>query len=259
LELLSGRSRGFRIGRSFFRHLPSPPRCKLCAAPFGGGGGQVMRLVGKKPWPKNPKYCTTCLSNLEKHRGGAEIDCTLLFADVRGSTALAERIRPAEFRALMDRFYAAATRVLIEHDAFVDKFVGDEVVAMFLPALAGEVHASRAVDASRALVPAIQAIDPDTELPIGIGVHSGLSFVGTVGVAGDLEFSALGDTVNTAARLASVAGAGEVLISLATADAAGLDPSGRKIRSLALKGKSAPFTVVVLTPQGAAKSPPPTR
>jgi adenylate cyclase len=81
-----------RRGRSIFRRLPSPPRCKLCFAPFAGIGRPLMALLGKVPWERNPKVCRSCASWLErKGRGGAEVAATLLFADVRGSTSLARR------------------------------------------------------------------------------------------------------------------------------------------------------------------------
>jgi adenylate cyclase len=206
-----------------------------------------MRMIGKKPWPKNPKFCGSCLSGLNKHHGGAEIECTLLFADVRGSTAMAEQMRPADFRSLMQRFYNVATNVLVDHDAFVDKFVGDEVIGMFIPMLTGDLHATRGVEASRALLRAVESIDNTTPVAIGVGVHTGMSFVGTVGAGDDVEFTALGDSVNTTARLASSAGPGEALISLVTAESAHLDTTGFERRDLDLKGKSERVPVVVLT------------
>ena len=246
-KVLMGSHPGYRWGRNVFRRLPSTPRCKMCAAPFAGPGSRLMRIIGKKPWPKNPKFCGSCLSGLNKQRGGAEIECTLLFADVRGSTALAETMRPTEFRLLLDRFYHAATDVLVDHDAFVDKFVGDEVIGMFIPMLTGGAHATRAVEASRSLLTAVKALDEATPLTIGAGVHTGVSFVGTVGSGDALEFTALGDAVNTTARLASAAGPGEVLVSTAAAKAAGLDTTSLERRELDLKGKSESVSVVVLT------------
>lgn len=245
-QILTGGHPGYRWGRNMFRRLPSTPRCKLCAAPFAGPGSHLMRLIGKRPWPKNPKFCGSCLSGLKKHPGGAEIECTLLFADVRGSTTLAEGMRPAEFRGLLDRFYHVATKVLVDHDGFVDKFVGDEVIGMFIPMLTGEQHATRAVEAARALLAAVAEIDSANPLAIGAGVHTGVSFVGTVGKGDDLEFTALGDAVNTTARLASAAGPGEVLVSAAAAQSAQLDISGLARRELELKGKSEVVAVYVL-------------
>ena len=172
------------------------------------------------------------------------MECTLLFADVRDSTGLAETMEPREFRLAMDRFYAAAVEVLTEHDAFVDKFVGDEVVAIFLPVLTGGAHAPRAVDAGLALLRATGHGTGSPWAPIGIGLNTGVAYVGAVGTAEHVEFTALGDPVNVAARLASAAAAGELLVATATARAAGLE-SGEP-RTLALKGKSASTDVVVL-------------
>jgi len=232
--------------RMLLKFLPSPPRCKICAAPFRGAGGPLMRLIGKEPWDKNPKYCGSCFNMLTAHHGGAEIPCSLLFADVRGSTTLAEEIGPAKFRARMDRFFDRAARVLIDFDAIVDKFAGDEVIGIFIPALAGQAHAARAVAAARGVLKSL-AHDTDTrELPVGVGVHTGVAFVGAVGSGAHTELTALGDPVNVTARLASAAAAGEILVTVAAARAAGLDESDLEHRELDLKGKSESTSVVVL-------------
>lgn len=244
--VLLGTHSAIRLGRTFFKHLPSDPRCKLCGAPFGGAGAPLMRLIGKGPWAKNPKYCGACFKNMEARRGGIEIECSFLFADVRGSTPLAERMAPSQFRALMDRFYDTAARVLEEHDAIVDKFVGDEVIGLFIPGLAGELHAARAITAARALLSATGRDKGASQVRIGAGVHTGVAFVGTVGEGPHIEFTALGDPVNVAARLASAAGAGEILVTVAAAQAAKFPEDGLEHRELELKGKSAPTPVLVL-------------
>jgi adenylate cyclase len=205
-----------------------------------------MRVVGKGPWPRNPKYCRSCFKNLESRRGGLEIECSLLFADVRGSTAVAEAMRPAEFRSLMDRFYETAAAVLVDHDGIVDKFVGDEVIAIFVPALTGELHAARAVAAARALFHAMQEQPAATRLQIGAGVHTGIAFVGSVGSSSNFDLTALGDTVNVAARLAAAAGAGEILVTSAAAESARLDEAGLEHRDMALRGKSELTRVLVV-------------
>ena len=245
--LLTGQMHaGMSFGRHIFRRLPSSPRCKLCAAPFKGPFGPVMRAIRHGPWPNNPKYCRACLSDLVKHRGGAEIECSLLFADVRESTQLAESVRPAEFRALMSQFFATATAVLVDHDAIVDKYVGDEVIGIFVPLLTGERHAARAVAAGTGLLAALRGADGQAGLPVGAGVHTGVAYVGTVGEGEMVDLTAMGDPVNVTARLASAARAGELLVSLDSARAAGLDVGSLEHRSLTLKGKSGPTEVVVL-------------
>ncbi len=232
--------------RRIFRVLPSDPRCQLCAAPFAGATAPLMRAIGKRPAEKNPRVCASCFTFIAKHHGGAEIDASFLFADIRGSTTLAEHMPASAFHDLLDRFYAAATSAVFEHDGGVDKFVGDEVVAMFFPLDVRPGTRGRAVDAGEALLRATGHEDPDGPwVPVGAGVHTGRAWVGAVGDEAHTELTAVGDTVNTAARLASAAGAGEVLVSAAAADAANLDP-GLERRSLSLKGKEAPTEVVSL-------------
>ena len=106
--LTRGDSREHKV-RGFFKRIPHGPRCKLCAAPFAGVGAPLMRMIGKRPSNQNPTMCTACFAFLAEHHGGAEIECSFLFADVRGSTTIAEGMSATSFRALLDRFYATAT------------------------------------------------------------------------------------------------------------------------------------------------------
>ena len=76
----------------------------MCLSPFAGVGGLVMARLGHARWPKNPKYCAGCFRTLSSNHGGAEVECSLLFADVRGSTTIAESLPPKEFNRLMGRF-----------------------------------------------------------------------------------------------------------------------------------------------------------
>ena len=237
-----------RSKRRFFLLLPHEPRCHICAAPFAGLGAPIVRrLMGKRPSATNPRLCTSCFAFVEKHNGGAEIECTLLFADVRGSTALAERMSPADFRALLDRFYNVASKAVFDNDGAVDKFVGDEVVALFYPLLAGEDHVAKAVASARALMQATGHGEVGGPwLPVGAGVQTGVVWVGAVGQGAQAHLTALGDVVNTASRLASAALAGEVLVPTAAAEAAGVALGGLERRTLELKGKAEPLDVVVL-------------
>jgi adenylate cyclase len=236
-----------RAGRRVFKLIPHDPRCRLCAAPFSGAGGHLMRLIGKVPSDKNPNWCASCFTFMSAHHGGAEIEVTMLFADVRGSTTLAESMPSGDFSALMDRFYDTAATMVFQNDGIVDKFVGDELVAMFFPLLSGDRHAARAIDAARALLHATGHADPDGPwVPLGAGVHTGSAWVGAVGSGTRTELTALGDAVNTTARLASAAEAGEILVTDGTATAAGLD-SNLMRRPLELRGKQQTTEVVTLT------------
>ena len=213
-----------------------------------------MRMVGKRPAEQNPSMCTSCFDFIVRHHGGAEIDCTLLFADIRGSTRMAESMSATAFRDRLDRFYATASAVVFAHDGGIDKFVGDEVMALFFPLLSGNRHVARAVDAAEALLRATGHADPEGPwLPVGAGVHTGKAWVGAVGDEAHTELTAVGDVVNTAARLAAFAEAGEVLVTVEAATTAGLDPRLAR-RMLDLKGKQAATEAISLMVAPAAIS-----
>jgi len=235
----------FAPGRNAFRRIPSPPRCKLCNAPFAGPGGLVFRRFGYAPWPKNPRMCQACIRSFQRlGPGGAEIPASFLFADVRGSTGLAERMSPADFGALLTRFYDIGSRAIIETDGIVDKFVGDEVVGLYIPVFAGAGHAAAAIRAARKMRDATRSHGDGAWLPVGIGVHTGQAFIGVVGSADEVtDFTALGDAVNTAARLASSAAGGEILISDEAAAASRIALGGLARRDLSLRGRSASVVV----------------
>ncbi len=205
-----------------------------------------MRPIGKAPSEHNPTVCRTCFTFLASHHGGANIEVTMLFADIRGSTTLAETMSPSAFRELIDRFYTVATGVVFDHDGTVDKFVGDELVAMFIPLLSGDDHAKQGVAAATALLRATGHADPDGPwVPIGAGVNTAMTWFGAVGQGSHIELTAVGDAMNTTARLASVAAAGEILVTSSAAAAAGLDP-GLESRHIELKGKQLTTEVVSL-------------
>ena len=245
-EYLTSGSPNERRTRRIYKRIPSEPRCQICAAPFAGVGAPLMRMIGKRPSKQTPKMCDACYVFIAAHHGGAEIEVSLLFADVRGSTTLAEGMTPAQFRDLMSRFYSTATKVVFDHDGSVDKFSGDELVAMFYPLLTGEPHAARAVEAATELLKATgheKAGGP--WIPIGAGVHTGPAWVGSVGEGPRTELTVLGDNVNITARLATAAKAGEVLVTTEAATAAGLDATLER-RRLELEGRQEPTEVVSL-------------
>ena len=234
----------YRGVRWFFRHIPAEPRCLMCGSPFKGPGAPLMRLIGKRPSTANPNWCTGCFGYMTKHRGGAEVHGAFLFADIRGSTSLAERLSSSEYHGLLERYFATATSAVFKYDGFVDKFVGDEVVALFYPLLSGERYVGRAVDAAKELMRATGHGDPDGPwVPVGAGVHAGLAWFGSVGEGTHVEMTAVGDAVNVAARLAAAAEAGEILVSADAASAAGVDPTLKR-HPLELKGKELPTEVV---------------
>ena len=246
-DVLSGRSRTKLWMRQLFR-LISPGaghRCHLCWAPFEGLAAPVMRKIGRGPWRRNPRFCDECERAFREHRGGAEVELAVLYADVRGSTQMATHMQPTEFAALMQRFFIAATKVLTSNNAVIDKMVGDEVIGIFMAGMVGPSYRYDAVRAGLDLLRTTGHADMGGPwLPIGVGVHSGVAFVGSIGDGNNYEFAALGETMNTGARLVSAAGAGELVISDAVwPDVAAEVKAAR--RSLTLKGIDGPVTAHV--------------
>jgi adenylate cyclase len=251
-QMLTGDYPRLHRMRQMWGALPSPPRCKLCNAPFRGFGGALMRVIAYGPSPLNRRLCKWCIRAVSKHPGGAEIEISVLFADVRGSTGLAEGMAPEEFSRLLARFYGTAAEVIDECDGIVDKFVGDGAVALFIPGFAGNDHAAHAIAAARGLLEQTGHNGSEPWIPVGAGVHTGTSFVGSVGEGDVRDFTALGDTVNVAARLTSLAGAGETLISAQAAAAGGLETTGLERRTLELRGRDQSLDVFVASVGAAA-------
>lgn len=232
--------------------LPTDPRCDNCHRPFAGPGSVLMRLIWRDfalQSKKNPRFCNGCYGFTSKYPGGAEIVLTMLFVDVRGSTTIAEKMDDTEFSKLMNRFYETTIKVLVRKRAFIDKLVGDEVTALFIPGYAGEKHAQNAVKAGQELLSVTGHGDSQGPwVPVGVGIHTGMAWVGSIaGASGAAaDFTALGDNVNIAARLASSAAQGEVLISESTYRATNIVNPDLERRELNLKGKAEPVPVRVL-------------
>ena len=235
-----------RVGRGFYGLFPGQPRCIECNVPLAGPGNLVFR-PGSLPSTFSSRICRSCESSARKQEGGAEVELSLLFADVRNSTPLAESTPPAEYKALIQRFYKATTQVLVEHNAMVNRLAGDQVSALFVPRFAGQDHPRVALHAARELLRATGHQDPGGPwIPVGVGVHTGLAYVGVVGSASGVnEIAVLGRPANLTARLSSVAASGEILVSEETATRAGASETLER-RNLELKGITGMVPVRVL-------------
>jgi adenylate cyclase len=229
-----------RVVGSLLHSLPHGPRCGVCGAPFEGPGGRVVARLGYSPSRKNPTICDVCVEFSPP--GGMTMYTGVLFADVRGFTARAEGADPAEIPAVLRRFYRAAEDVLFP-DAVIDKLIGDEVMALYLPEM--KPHVPRAQVSALMLSHASELLravgygsgaDPFVEL--GIGIDAGEAYVGNIGQRALYDFTAVGDVVNTASRLQSAAAGGEIVLSDRAA-ATLPQPPGERVE-LELKGKAAP-------------------
>ncbi len=235
-----------REARNMFGFLPGHKRCKFCNAPFDGAFAPVLRVMGRGPSRLTAQFCEQCQVLAQQHIGGAEVDLTLLFADVRGSTTLGEQMRPAEFSQLISRFFSATSHVLLDTHAWVDRLVGDQVIGIYLPYFVGPHYVQIAIDAARDLLqPTGHGDAAGPWIQVGVGVHCGTAFMGTVGSKTEVtDITVLGDVPNVTARLSSAARAGEILIS-DEAFARAQMPETLEERSLELKGKSQPMKVHV--------------
>ena len=232
-----------RIHR-MLRLLPHEPRCKFCHAPFQGIGSFFVRAVyGKKQSSLNPRFCSVCEDFAGRFPGGAEVEMSMLFADVRGSTALSEQMSPLDFSRLINRFYVDSTNAIIEEDGLVEKLAGDSVAAFWGAGFAGPNYVQRTLNVARNM----SRMMVRRRIPVGIGVHTGIAYFGSMGAAdGLVDIAAIGDEVNLAARLASKAAAGEIIVSEQALEKAGTDGSELESRSLELKGIRGPVMVRVI-------------
>lgn len=206
--------------------LPSPPRCNVCRVPFDGLGGRLLRLSGCEQSHRNSFYCNRCDRAIRRKPGATDVELSMVFADVRGSTTLAERAEHSgqrdDYVRQIRHFEAVIKSVIERTNGFIIDVVGDEVVGVYPPGLCGPGYAAFAFRAARTLtrLAADSARDGGTLLPFGVGVHTGEVFLGNR--LSDDEHPAeeqlskiriIGDHVNLTARLASAARPGEALVS----------------------------------------------
>ena len=153
----------------FFNILPHDPRCKLCHAPFNGVGGMMVgALYGRKQSTLNPNFCNICEDFALQFPGGAEVEMSMLFVDVRGSTALSEQMTPMEFQKLINQFFVGSTKAIAEEDGLVEKLAGDAVAAFWGAGFAGPDYTARTIRAAQKIQKAMQR----QKIPVGIGVRA---------------------------------------------------------------------------------------
>lgn len=236
--------------RRFLRAIPGGPRCKLCRSPFAGLG-RILPGPNFSPSRKNPNFCQRCFE--QAPIGCREMEVGVLFADVRGYTTFSEARPSAEVTELVNRFYELAADVLVRHDAVIDKLIGDEVMALFIPSWTPDAS-SHMLQAAEDLLRGVGfGSEEGPWLPLGIGIDYGPASVGNVGSGEVKDFTAIGDVVNIAARLQGCAEAGQLVMSeRVRANLQGPRPQATAVE-LQLKGKAQPVRAWVVSPEPAPR------
>jgi adenylate cyclase len=176
--------------------------------------------------------------------GGERRVITVLFIDIRGFTSLAEKNSPEDVVSILNRYLDICTRTILKYDGTLDKFIGDAVMAVFNSPQVLEDHVWRAVQAAWEISCSAQEIlksetaQPDQIIQFGMGIHTGEAIVGNIGAEFRMDYTAIGDTVNTAARLESYAGSGEILLSKASCNEVKERVRTEFYGDLSLKGKA---------------------
>jgi adenylate cyclase len=135
-KLLTGEDPYLQKFQKYLARLPAAPRCKLCMAPFAGPFGLLLRVAGFARRQLNSQLCLHCIRELDKRSGGAEIPVSVLYADVRGSTTIAEKVGATEFTASFNDFYRTTARMVDSEQGVIDHIAGDGMLALWIPAFA---------------------------------------------------------------------------------------------------------------------------
>lgn len=188
-------------------------------------------------------------------------DASVLFADIRGFTAMSERLPPDGVVRVLNRWFGRAVEIVADHDGYLNKFIGDAFVVVWNGPVDQQDHAARATRCAVALQAAVTALNvsgafPEIgELQVGVGVASGHMLAGNIGSEQQMEYTVIGDTVNLAARLCGQAPAGQVWLSATTAEFAGTEVSREALAPIQVKGKAAPVAVWRATESGGWVAP----
>jgi adenylate cyclase len=177
----------------------------------------------------------------------------VLFSDIRGFTALSETMRPEETASLLTEYFTQMVDCVFRHDGTLDKFIGDAVMAQWGAPIGGPDDADKALAAAIEMMHALEKLNagwraagrPDVQ--IGIGLNFGEAFAGNIGSDRRLEYTIIGDTVNTAKRVCSAAEGGELLITEAFRQALHSSPPLVQCEPMDLKNKSQSVTVYRVT------------
>ncbi|MEM7601877.1 MAG: adenylate/guanylate cyclase domain-containing protein [Verrucomicrobiota bacterium] len=190
----------------------------------------------------------------EQDLGGVERTLSVLFADIRGFTTRCERLSPTDAVTLLNLYHTHMTAVIERHGGIVTQLIGDGMMALFGATREETAHADEAIAAAREMIRSIPQLNQEIAkqgfepIKIGVGINTGLAVVGTIGSPRRQEYTAIGDTVNTAARIESMTKDvdGEILIAEATWMLAKSKPPGKKLALLPIRGRDREMTLYLI-------------
>ena len=183
------------------------------------------------------------IRSIQTDAGGGTATATLLFADIRGFTAYTESYPADTVVATLNSFLNLQTEIIVAEEGDIDKYVGDEVVAIF----SGEDAPLRACRAAVEIQQRLKEDPLERSLQVGIGIHQGEVIMGAIGSESRADFTAIGDNMNTASRLCSAAGGGETIVSASVRDAVYTEFDLDGPYRLRVKGKREPLRVYKVT------------
>ena len=191
---------------------PLAANCLVCGLPLVGLTAVFLRWRGIHRSPRNPHCCTQCGAHLEE---GRLVEITVVFADLSSFTEMTDRLGATTTYSVVDEFLRLASTTLTSHGAFIDKYIGDAVMALFNVPIKRADHAAAAVAASAKLQELLPELSARLGVPLqaSIGIASGFARVGRLGSDDIKDYTAIGDAVNQAARLQAQAGPTEILVS----------------------------------------------
>lgn len=232
--------------------------CAICRTPLSGALGALGRTAGIRRSPQNPNLCSRCDAHIED---GTIVEIAVLFADLTGYTPLTERLGPLRTHEIVDAFLRDAKQIVVEQDGFVNQFAGDEIMALWNVPIAHEDFAKRAVSAAGAIQRAMPRHSEAAGEPLHatVGIAVGHARVGRLGSDDMKDYTAIGDVVNRAARLVSLAEPGDILVDGDVWQAVKTDFPDAPRREVSLKGFAEPVEVASLeaseVPEGDAFRP----
>ena len=185
--------------------------CRVCGTSLGGALGLLFHLFGIRRSAHNPNVCNRCDAHMQE---GRVIELTVIFADLTGFTEMTNRIGPERSYDVVNAFFKMASEVLIKNDAFIDKYIGDAVMAIFNAPIQNARHAHKATTAALGILDGLNTVSKTLgiNLQARVGVATGYARVGQLGSSDRKDFTAIGDVVNLASRLEALAKPGEVVV-----------------------------------------------